>query len=265
MEKIKIQWITKHYTTQRLSSSLRKIEANPYILDEDWGAFGGSKSDNRNICHWLEGFGLLKQMKLTPLGKLVRKYDPYFEQVGSWIAFHNNLVKTPTLFRLFYLFNSRYFTKLDFEEYCYTNGINNKSVPNDLSIIAHTYCRKPNCQYEPEEYKPYFEDLNLLNRVGKNYIKTDVDTELFTPELALYLFDGLEGEIKLQELFGLVGPYFNMQTTTLVDLIRIAEVSGKIKLIRTAGLDVVRFKEKIDGLKCLESYYKLLEYKIGKD
>ena len=60
-----------------------------------------------------------------------------------------------------------------------------------------------------------------------------------------------------------IGKVFNLDTITMIDALREAEKTGAIKIIRTAGLDIVRIEEKYSFDECVDKYYELIEKSRG--
>ena len=54
------------------------------------------------------------------------------------------------------------------------------------------------------------------------------------------------------------GKIFNLDIITLTALLYKIELMGYIKVIRTAGLDVIRITKDISFIECIEDYYKAI-------
>lgn len=68
-----------------------------------------------------------------------------------------------------------------------------------------------------------------------------------------------ENEIALNELLNApcnIGKVFNLDAITMLDILHNVEKTGIIKIIRTAGLDVVRINEHFSFLECMKRYYE---------
>ena len=69
-------------------------------------------------------------------------------------------------------------------------------------------------------------------------------------------------EVGLNELLTApknIGKVFNLDTITMIDALREAEKTGAVKIIRTAGLDVVRIDKSYTFNECVEKYYENIE------
>ena len=65
-------------------------------------------------------------------------------------------------------------------------------------------------------------------------------------------------EIGLNELLTAkcnIGRIFNLDAITMIEVLRRVEKTGEIKIIRTAGLDVVHLLNEHTFQECVENYY----------
>ena len=66
-------------------------------------------------------------------------------------------------------------------------------------------------------------------------------------------------EISLNELLTApcnIGKVFNLDVITMIDVLHGCEKLGVMKIIRTAGLDVVRINEQYSFDQCVNNYYE---------
>lgn len=107
-------------------------------------------------------------------------------------------------------------------------------------------------------------ELNLLEVVNKKekiYKKAIITFEKLHPLIALAII--LKGhpeqrEIKISSLFTeerSIGKVFNLDMETLIKILYTLERMGYIKVIRTAGLDIIRVEKEIDYLVAIKEYY----------
>ena len=52
-----------------------------------------------------------------------------------------------------------------------------------------------------------------------------------------------------------IGRVFNLDAITMLELLRKVEKTGEIKIIRTAGLDIIRINEQRTFQECVDVYY----------
>ena len=66
-------------------------------------------------------------------------------------------------------------------------------------------------------------------------------------------------EIGLNELLMCqcnIGKVFNLDAITMLDILHDIENMGMIKIIRTAGLDVIHLNQQLTFIECVERYYQ---------
>ena len=56
-----------------------------------------------------------------------------------------------------------------------------------------------------------------------------------------------------------IGRIFNLDSISLLELLHKVEKIGEIKIIRTAGLEVIRINNDRTFQECIEIYYKNIE------
>lgn len=101
----------------------------------------------------------------------------------------------------------------------------------------------------------------MLSKTRRTYKKTIPAVSSINPWVALaVILDQSQGrkEISLNELLTApcnIGKVFNLDAISMLDLLRGVERLGEIKIIRTAGLDVVRILSDRDFQSCVEMYY----------
>lgn len=69
-------------------------------------------------------------------------------------------------------------------------------------------------------------------------------------------------EIALNELLTApcnIGCVFNLDAITMLDILHRVEKTGEIKIIRTAGLDIVRLNNQRTFQECVDMYYASIE------
>ena len=69
-------------------------------------------------------------------------------------------------------------------------------------------------------------------------------------------------EIALNELLTKpynIGKVFNLDAITMLDILHEIESIGMLKIIRTAGLDVVHLNSKMTFDECVAKYYETIE------
>ena len=143
-----------------------------------------------------------------------------------------------------------------------------RSLNDDFSCIVNTYL--PRYKTNPNRVAPEsnidcpFGELGLidiLSKEKKTYRKAIPTANSINPWVALaVIVDQANGakEISLNELLTApcnIGRVFNLDAITMLDVLYQVERLNKIKINRTAGLDVIRILDDLDFQDCVDAYY----------
>ncbi len=111
----------------------------------------------KSMRYWASALGIAKEyktsqgvlLKLTPLGELIKKYDPYFQHIGTLWLLHRNLTKLDSEATAwswaFNLFNRKSFSKVDFcndfTAFLQHEGVdyNRKAIEKEFDCFKNTY------------------------------------------------------------------------------------------------------------------------------
>lgn len=147
-----------------------------------------------------------------------------------------------------------------------------RSLNDDFACIVNTYL--PRYKSAPGRISPEnnidcpFGELgfiDILSKEKRTYKKSIPAAKSFSPWIILaVIVDQVAGreEIALNELLTApcnIGRIFNMDAITMLDVLHRAEKTGEIKIIRTAGLDIVRLNNQRTFQECVEMYYASIE------
>ncbi|MDD4495440.1 MAG: DUF4007 family protein, partial [Eubacteriales bacterium] len=106
--------------------------------------------------------------------------------------------------------------------------------------------------------------IDISNKKEKLYKKSAPKKDTLHPLVVLaVILDQASGEdeIKISSIQNdpcNAGKIFNLDIITLTSLLYKIELMGYIKVVRTAGLDVVRIVNHIDFLECVQEYYRAI-------
>lgn len=225
----------------------------------------------KSLRYWLLATGLSKEpssgkrtQKLTALGELVYENDRYLEEEGTLQLLHYKLASNSDDATSWYYFFNEFslfeFTQEDFitSIKAYVKMHNGESgtdrtLSDDFSCIVNTYFSKRGGEkLSPENnISCPFSELGLLSLLDSKkglYKKSIPSVSAFNPHVVLAVIaDNANGrkEIKLNELLQgkrNIGRIFNLDTISMTEILRSAEKTGEVKIIRTAGLDVIQLK-----------------------
>lgn len=247
------------------------------------------------LRYWLQVVGLTSEptkgkrvQSLTQLGEEVYNHDRYIEELGTLYLLQYQLAKQKQDATAWYFFFNEFsmseFTKEEFvqalqnyvlmcnDENDGKNDVAIRSLNDDFLCIINTYL--PRYKTNPGKVSPEnnidcpFGELGLVdiaNKKNKTYKKSIPAVKSFNPWIVLAVItDQSEGrtEIGLNELLTKpcnIGKVFNLDAITMLDILHGIENTGMLKIIRTAGLDVIHLNQKLTFLDCVKKYYETID------
>lgn len=279
-----------------LSKGMRYVSQKPDVFvdkkENPMDVLGIGANMVKSLRYWLQAVGLTSEpskgkriQKLTDFGELVHEHDPYTEELGTLYLLQYKLVTdeemAPAWYYFFNVFNTSEFDKDDFYEqitgYLKIKGtrVAPRSIQDDFACIVNTYV--PKYKSNPSKDSPEnnitcpFGELGLIDIIGKEgknilYRKAIPAVRSFNPWVILaVILDQAKGkeEIGLNDLLNgkcNIGKVFNLDSICMLEILHEVEKTGEIKIIRTAGLDVIRLKNaKRTFIECVENYYADIE------
>jgi len=239
------------------------------------------------LRYWLQAVGLTveptsgrRNQSLTEFGELVYTNDRYIEELGTLYLLQYQLAKQKLEVTAWYFFfnefNMSEFTKEEFvqeiQNYIMMSDeegtVAIRSLNDDFSCIVNTYL--PRYKTNPEKVSPEnnidcpFGELGLVdiaNKKKKTFKKSIPAAKSFNPWVVLSVIveqaDGRE-EIGLNELLTNpcnIGKIYNLDAITMLDILHDIENLEMLKIIRTAGLDVIHISKQMTFIECVEKYY----------
>ena len=288
-------WLSKGLKAVRDDSTILSPKRSKDAMDK----LGLGANQVVSLRYWLQTVGLIeytdgrkRAQKITKFGELVLEQDPYIEEMGTLWALHCNLASQQEEAASWYFFFNEFgqtvFNREDFTEAIsrYVFNFNDKreiartSLEADFNCILGTYIpheRTSARSVSPESVIDCpLGELGLLdveNQKNKTYRKKPANPRMLHSLLVLYAIysmrehssaDGDEAasEIKLEVLLN--GPrspglLYNLDSVELLTKLYELENNGYVRIVRTAGLDVVRLCDPgMEKTQCLECYYELL-------
>lgn len=244
----------------------------------------------KSLRYWLTASGLTSEPKsgkrnqeLTELGKIIYENDPYMEEIGSLWLVHYMLAANEDDATSWYLFFNEFNkTEFDIDDFrsCimkYVRMQGDASMPSDRVIdddftcIMNTYV--PRIRMNPAKVHPEnnidcpLGELELVDVVDKKkgLFKKTVPKLDMLPDLillaAIINSNDNAKEIRISTLQGeknQIGKLFNLDSISLINALYKLEKTGFIKVIRTAGLDVIQITTDMSFCDCVRAYYKEL-------
>lgn len=278
-----------------LSKGMRYVSHKPNVFtdkkENPMDVLGIGANMVKSLRYWLQAVGLTVEPKsgkrdqtLTEFGELVHEKDAYTEELGTLYLLHYKLVTNERMAPSWYYFFNK-FTMKEFSKDDFIAQIQNELKMEDISVairslsddficIMNTYV--PRFKVDPNKVSPEnniscpFSELGLIDILSKDrghytYKKSIPMAKNFNPWIIMaVIVDQAEDkdEIGLNELLTAennIGKVFNLDSICMLSVLREVETLGEIKIIRTAGLDVVRILHKRSFIDCVEKYYNNIE------
>lgn len=277
-----------------LSKGMKYVRKNAAVFvnkeEKPMDVLGIGANMVKSLRYWMTAVGITEEVKsgkriqkFTDLGKLIYKHDRYLEEEGTLFLLQyklaSNMENATAWYYFFNKFNMKEFTKEDFVrslkiyvEMNYQDAMAaERSYSDDFICIVNTYLPryKVAAKYQSPENNIAcpFGELGLVDYVSKEkkiFKKSLADHNEIPPYIALaIIIEQANGqiEISLDELLNKpnsIGKVFNLDIIALIDILRQLERLDELKLIRTAGLDVVTILSDMTAYECIETFYKTL-------
>ena len=278
-----------------LSKGMERIVAKPDLFvdknENPMDVLGIGSNMVKALRYWLQAVTLTEEptkgkrvQKLTDFGKKVYENDAYIEELGTLYLLQYKLAcQKENATAWYYFFNE--FTMSEFTREEFVQSIQNyilmaeeastvaiRSLNDDFACIINTYL--PRYKSNPGKVSPEnnidcpFGELGLIdiaNKKKKTYKKSIPPAKSFNPWVVLaVIMDNAKGrdEISLNELLTFpcnIGKVYNLDAITMLDILHEIENIGQIKIVRTAGLDVIHLNSTYSFNECVEKYYETIE------
>lgn len=279
-----------------LNKGMKNVNKKPNVfIDKDkenrpMDVLGIGSNMVKSLRYWMQAVGLTsepttgtREQKLTDLGKSVFEHDRYIEEMGTLYLLHYILASNKELATSWYYFYNEFsmseFTKEDFvisiQSYIKKEDepiVATRSLEDDFNCIINTYLpryKSSSNKISPENNidSPFTEIglIDLLDKKKKIYKKSTPLVSTIDAWVVLAIIsDQAEGrfEIPINELLTKscnIGRILNLDIINMIQLLQRVERTGKLKLIRTAGLDVIQIDKELTFQKCVDTYYEYID------
>lgn len=267
-----------------IGKALKNIEvpdgkeySDVFLRKEAPDIFGIGNNMVKSLRYWMKAIGFSEEksgtgVKLTSVGAMVKKYDPYFEDVFSvWIAhffISTNFDEATTWYLFFNKFDVIDFRKdlvfesLQRELLGYVEKFSEKSLQNDIDVLLNMYSKDKEIVDPEDKMLSPFAQLGLVRFKDGEYTKEPPDKRKINEWIVLFylvkkysigdsvsIYDLIEGE-------GSIASVFQMSTTHINELLDKLDSRGYIRVNRTAGLDVIYIKTEITLEGIMREYYE---------
>lgn len=278
-----------------LSKGMKYVHAKPDIFvdksENPMDVLGIGSNMVKALRYWLQTVGLTQEPTtgrrtqcFTEFGASVFEHDRFIEETGTLFLVQYKLASNASEATAWYYFFNEFsmseFTKEDFvsslQSYVLmqdnSTPVAIRSLNDDFTCIINTYLprhRSGTSKDNPENnIDSPLGDLGLIDLVNKakrTYKKVIPSAEAINPWVALAVIqDQAKGrtEVGLNELLTApcnIGRIFNLDAITMLDILRKVEKIGEIKIVRTAGLDVIKINSPKTFQECVNMYYSSLD------
>ena len=240
------------------------------------------------LRYWVQAVGLTSEptkgrrtQSLTTLGEIIYENDSYTEEMGTLWLLHYKLATNKEEATAWYFFFNEFklneFTRDDFYvhicNYLRMNDVevSERSLEDDYNCIINTYV--PRMKSNPEKVQPESNidcplgELGLIDIVSKRrkkYRKCTPPKDMLHPLILLSVILDQAGGAKVIKISAIqkdpcgAGKVFNLDIITITNLLYKIELMGLIKVIRTAGLDVINIVTDMTFEDCVREYYKAI-------
>ncbi len=275
-----------------LNKGMKYVHSKPDVFvakDENpMDVLGIGANMVKALRYWLQAVGLTEEpssgkriQTFTALGQSVFTNDRYIEELGTLYLLHYRLASNKTdataWYYFFNEFNMSEFSRDDFVEFLQRRirmedgdiTVAIRSLNDDFSCIINTYL--PRYKTSPNRVAPESNIdcplgelglIDVLSKEKKTYRKAIPAASTINPWVALAIIvDQAKGakEISLNELLTSpcnIGKTFNLDAISMLDVLYEIERIEKIKINRTAGLDVIQILEELSFQDCVDAYYR---------
>ena len=286
-------WLSKGMRAVKSNPELLMPSHSKNAMDE----LGLGANQVVALRYWLQAMDLVRpkgkskrEQELTELGELIVENDPYTEEYGTLWALHCNLASAIEVAAAWYFFfnefNMTTFNRDDFvrllQKYVFANNgkkdVALTSLDADFTCILSTYIPHDRTGSKASSPESVIDcplgDLGLIetdDKAGKTFRKLPPLPSKLPSLLVLYAIRAMcerseelsgRAELRLETLLDAPsspGRLFNLDSIALLSKLYELENDGYLRIVRTAGLDVVRLNDSLPHKEdCLARYYEII-------
>ena len=275
--KIKLQGHEKFALREGwLNKGLIMVAKNPAAFQGKEGPdiFGIGNNMVKSLRYWLKAFGLIEEApgkgaRLTSIGELILKNDPYFEDIFTIWLLHSYIAKNKD--------EAMFFNNVDVEDlekaqienillreirkYAAGMAFSENSVGNDLDVLLNMYGKSKEVSDPEDKSNSPLAQLGLIKNIGGKYSKNhpnrkDVSELIILYELAYLLAEkeSIAIDDAINGINGLARIY-QISTVTANEILDKLDALEYIRVNRTAGLDVIYKMKDFSAISVVEEYY----------
>ncbi|MCM1232482.1 MAG: DUF4007 family protein [Ruminococcus flavefaciens] len=280
-----------------ISKGMKYVHNDPDVFiskkDNPMDVLGIGANMVKALRYWLQAIGVTEEPArgkrsqcFTDFGRLVFEHDKYIEEMGTLYLLHYKLASNSELATSWYYFFN-VFALSDFSRDDFASQITSyikmqdedisvaaRSIEDDFNCIINTYVSRYKTMPKKVSAENNIDcplgELGLVDIIKKEKSNTVYKKAISVPAsfhpwvILAVIYDNAEGrgEIGLNELLTKeknIGRIFNLDSIAMLDVLHTAERTGELKIIRTAGLDVINLKNHLSFEECVQRYYEDIE------
>ncbi len=262
-------WLTKGMQAVEKPSKVFSSDNGPDVL-------GVGTNMVKSIRYWLQAFKLIQEdpkrgSELSELGKIIYRYDRFIEDPFTvWVLqsqIAHNSARATSWYLFFNYCEAEEFKKEEIFEvlkkelisYAGTDSFPDSSLKDDIDVLLNMYS-KTNEYDDPEDKNVSpLASLGLLRKDKDTYIRKQPDLRYLNKNLILYEVYGLlEGEksVSIDSVSKLTKSIYHLTKVSTNNYLDMLDNAGQIKVVRTAGLDVIYPVAETSQLQIIVDYYQ---------
>lgn len=273
-----------------LHKGMKHIKENPRLfIDKNINAMdelGIGSNMVKALRYWLQAFGLTvekgttsKSQEFTELGKLIWGNDLFMEEDGTYCILHymlaSNYEQATAWYYFFNIYNMNEITKESFltDIKAYINiqepdtQVSDRLLDDDFDCIIKTYYKSIDNNFNPESnIESPLTDLGLIKLIDKKnkvYSKVAPSFATINPLIILAIIireneKEKSKDIKISKIEKdpcNIGKIFNLNNIQVAQYLDTLQNQEYIKVVRAAGLDIIKLNTEMTFLECIKKYY----------
>lgn len=274
-----------------LRKGMRCVEIDETLFSRDdvMEQLGVGSKMVKSIRYWLQATGLCEeqyrnsgraraQVITENFGEIVKRFDPYFDDIFTLFLLHYRIVSNPALCMPWHIFFNEYdgqdFTKENMIDVCKELLIkkmdegcsfSEKSFEDDCSSIVRMYVNAGTIEDPEESLACPLSGLGLLQRSSRNknaYSKAMPTRDALDKLAVLYVITSNlsadKNSVSIDDLLNApnnVGRVFNLSRVAINDYLDQLRIAGYLTINRTAGLDMIYVEAMMTPQDIMAEYY----------
>ena len=219
--------------------------------------------------------GNQRLQRISRLGEIINQYDRYYEEDGTNWFIHYMLAKNEeqatAWYWFFNIFKANTFDKElfikelgEFLHTEYSYDCSEKMLSDEFNCLINTYCSKGKSSTPEDMNECPLVDLKLIEQTdNRDYKKCIPDKDSIHPLVILAVIEDQtdKDEILISDLLDKpcnIGKIFNLDRATCFYYLDQLQKAGRLEVIRTAGLDVVKLKQRANFYDAIQEYYRAI-------